>query len=75
MAGLSETLKAIIYGLLAIILMVVISIVFFILVLFVVNFSAEFIFGKDALSANYGVLSAVILTAATLIGGVYSTYE
>ncbi len=73
--GATDTLKAIIYGLLAIVLMVVIAIVFFILVLFIVNFSAEVIFGAGKLSADYGVLAAVILTAATLVGGVYSTYE
>ncbi|NLL95265.1 MAG: hypothetical protein GX224_05900 [Thermoplasmatales archaeon] len=73
--GATDTLKAVVFGVLAVIMMVVIAIVFFIIVLFIINFSAEVIFGVGKLSADYAVLSAVILTAATLVGGVYSTYE
>ena len=73
--GAENTLKSILYGLLAIIIMIIVAVIFFVIVLYVIKFAADFVFGDNALEANWAVLSAVLLTAATLIGGVYSSYD
>lgn len=73
-ADIGGALKGILYGLLAILVMIVIAIVFFIIILFIIKFAAEMVFGAGQLDASWAVLSAVLLTAATLIGGVYSSY-
>lgn len=73
--GAGNALKSILYGLLAIVIMIIVAVIFFVIVLYVIKFAADFVFGKDMLQANWAVLSAVLLTAATLVGGVYSSYD
>ncbi len=66
---IKRTTMDILYTLLSILLMIVLAIVFFIVILFIIKFAADIVFGDGALAANYAVLSAVILTAVSMLGG------
>lgn len=65
---LKGALKSLLMTILYLVIYIVFAIVYFVVVLFVIDFAAGLVM-EDALSANFAVLSAVILTAATLIGG------
>ncbi|MGI6472155.1 MAG: hypothetical protein ACOX1N_03705 [Candidatus Methanomethylophilaceae archaeon] len=69
-----KTLMDILYTLVSILITIVLAIVFFIIILFIIKFAAETVFSADALSANYAVLSAVILTAVSMLGGAKYAY-
>jgi hypothetical protein len=43
--------------------------VFFVIVLFIIKFAADAVFGSGFLGADFAVLSAVILTAVSMLGG------
>lgn len=64
-----KTAKDVIYALLSILIMIVLAIVFFIIILFIIKFAADAVFGSGALGADFAVLSAVILTAVSMLGG------
>lgn len=68
--GVKKTLTDILYTLLSILVMIVLAIIFFIIILFIIKFAAEVVFGAGVLNADYAVLSAVILTAVSMFGGV-----
>jgi len=67
--GAVKTAKEIIYALLSILVMIVLAIVFFIIILFIIKFAADVVFDGAVLSADFAVLSAVILTAVSMLGG------
>ncbi len=64
-----KTVTDILYTILSILISIVLAIVFFIIVLFIIKFAADAVFDAGDLTANYAVLSAVILTAVSLLGG------
>ncbi|MDD4185254.1 MAG: hypothetical protein PHX75_01225 [Candidatus Methanomethylophilaceae archaeon] len=64
-----KTATDIIYALLSILVMIVLAIVFFVIVLFIIKFAADAVFGSGFLDADFAVLSAVILTAVSMLGG------
>ncbi|NLN71940.1 MAG: hypothetical protein GX137_04020 [Thermoplasmatales archaeon] len=66
-----KTAKDILYALLSILVMIVLAIIFFIIILFIIKFAADTVFESVTLSADFAVLSAVILTAVSMLGGAY----
>lgn len=64
-----KTLMDILYTLVSILITIVLAIVFFIVILFIIKFAAETVFNVGDLDANFAVLSAVILTAVSMLGG------
>lgn len=64
-----KTVTNILYTLISILISIVLAIVFFIVVLFIIKFAAEAVFSVGDLDADFAVLSAVILTAVSMLGG------
>jgi hypothetical protein len=65
---MKDELIAIGMMILATIVLIILSIVYFIIVLFVVNVAADIVF-SDSLSADWGVLAAAIVTLGSMLGG------
>lgn len=65
---LKKTGMDILYTLMSILLMIVLAIIFFVIILFIIKFSADLVF-DSGLSTDYAVLSAVILTVVSMLGG------
>ena len=66
--GLKEGLSVLAVTLIATIMLIILGIIYFFLTLIVMKGATDIIFG-DNLTANWGALSAAIVTAAVIIAG------
>lgn len=62
-------LKSFLATILYLVLFVIFAIIYFIVILFVIKIAADLVFESGTLDTSWAVLSAVVLTAATLLGG------
>lgn len=63
-----STVGKILWFIIGLVLFIIFAAIYFIVLLFVMDVAAGIVF-DDALSADWGVFAAAVLTAATLIGG------
>lgn len=73
--GFKDKILDVLSAVLVIVVMIVLAVVFFMIVLFIIKFASDLVFGNGGLSSDYAVLSAVILTAASLVGGSRYSYD
>ena len=66
--GMREKLNVLVVTLVATIMLVVLSLIYFILTLFVIKAAADVVF-TDSLSASTGVLAAALVTLGVIIAG------
>ena len=65
---MNEMIKSIGMMIISAIVLIVLSIIWFIILLFVVNVAADIVF-SDSLDPNWGVLAAALITLGSILGG------
>ena len=70
----SDQIKGGLLAVLAVVVMIVMSLIMFTITLWVMDVAADWVF-SDSLSANWGVLSAALLTIGSALGGAGVRWE
>lgn len=65
---MDEAIKAIGMMILSAVILIILSIIWFIILLFVVNIAADVVF-SESLDPNWGVLAAALITLGSILGG------
>lgn len=65
---MDDAIKGIGMMILSAIILIILSIIWFIILLFVVNVAADVVF-SDSLDPNWGVLAAALITLGSILGG------
>ncbi|HUV25451.1 MAG TPA: hypothetical protein VMW26_08490 [Methanomassiliicoccales archaeon] len=65
---MNEAIKAIGMMIIAAVVLIVLSIIWFMILLFVVNVAADVVF-SESLDPNWGVIAAALITLGSILGG------
>jgi succinate dehydrogenase hydrophobic anchor subunit len=65
---MNEAIKAIGMMIISAIVLIVLSIIWFMILLFVVNVAADVVF-SESLDPNWGVIAAALITLGSILGG------